>query len=104
MEIPSEENAEIWVEANRGSADGWFSFFRRHTTTPRTITPGQRFRQPDQSLWKVARLVTFRVDPLPHVELIKAHPIREGVAERKIISLAALHDPKLFRFDGAGAP
>jgi hypothetical protein len=68
------------------------------------IAPGQYFKQRDDSVWEVVRMVNFQIHPIPHVELVKIHPVKsEGTTNRKIISVDALRDRRLYRPEPAGA-
>lgn len=69
---------------------------------PAEIRSGQCFRERGGALWQVTRSVNFPREPLMHFELAKVSRIRQEFGEaRKIVSVAALMDHRLFEFDGA---
>jgi hypothetical protein len=64
---------------------------------PEDIVPGLYFRQRDDTVWEVVRMVTFQVHPLPHVELVRARGgNNDSLPGRKIISVSALLDRSLY--------
>ncbi len=67
---------------------------------PEDIVPGLHFRQRDDTIWEVVRMVTFQVHPLPHVELVRARGGgNDSMPGRKIISVSALLDHSLYVLD-----
>jgi hypothetical protein len=69
---------------------------------PEDIVPGLYFRQRDETVWEVVRMVTFQVHPLPHVELVRARGgSNDSLPGRKIISVSALLDRSLYVLESA---
>lgn len=69
---------------------------------PEDVVPGLNFRQRDETVWEVVRLVTFQVHPLPHVELVRARGgNNDSLPGRKIISVSALLDRSLYTLESA---
>ena len=67
---------------------------------PEDIVPGLYFRQRDDTVWEVVRMVTFQVHPLPHVELVRTRGAsNDSLPGRKIISVSALLDRSLYALE-----
>ena len=86
-------------ELASGARGGFFSglsLFGSRRADASRITPGRRFRQRENSVWEVVRLVEFAHYPIPHVELVNT---QLSPPVRKVISVDALLDRSLYRIE-----
>lgn len=89
--------ASTGSELGSGPRGGFLSalnLFGSRRTDCSQITPGRRFRQRENSVWEVVRLVEFAHYPIPHVELVNT---QLSPPVRKVISVDALLDRSLYR-------
>ncbi|MCW5730660.1 MAG: hypothetical protein KIT20_07880 [Alphaproteobacteria bacterium] len=64
--------------------------------TVNDIIPGLRLEQPPGSFWKVARLINFPGEKIPHVQVVN----ERDPSRVKTVSINAVLDSSLFRRAG----